>query len=137
MVTVVAAALGPPTNVMAMIDETDPGLNDIVVTWMDGANADVHHVYLVPTDFDFANIRTERITSGGTHTFDGRGAGYVHCRRAVDVSDDRGLRVRHRPRPHHDWREPVKRRRKALSVLKERLSAPAESPEPSPALRQS
>ena len=63
------AELGKPTNVMAVIDETDPGLNDIVVTWMDGANADVHHVYLVPTDFDFANIRQERITSGMTHTF--------------------------------------------------------------------
>ena len=61
--------LGAPTNVMAVIDETDPALNDIVVTWMDGANADVHHVYLVPTDFDFANLRQERITSGMTHTF--------------------------------------------------------------------
>ena len=63
------AELGAPTNVMAVIDETDPGLDDIVVTWMDGANADVHHVYLVPTDFGFANIRQERITSGMTHTF--------------------------------------------------------------------
>ena len=66
---VLPPVLGKPTNVMATIDETDPGLDDIVVTWMDGANADVHHVYLVPTDFDFANIRQERITSGGTHTF--------------------------------------------------------------------
>ena len=63
------AELGKPTNVMAVIDETDPGLDDIVVTWTDGANADVHHVYLVPTDFGFANIRQERITSGMTHTF--------------------------------------------------------------------
>lgn len=68
-VTVPSPELGPPTNVMAMIDETDPGLNDIKVTWTDGANADVHHVYLVPTDFDFANIRNERVTSGMEHTF--------------------------------------------------------------------
>ncbi len=66
---VIPPMLGKPTNVMARIDDSDPGLDDIVVTWMDGANADVHHVYLVPTDFNFANIRNERITSGGTHTF--------------------------------------------------------------------
>ena len=68
-VTVASGALGKPTNVMAMLDPQDPGLNDIVVTWEDGANADVHHVYLVPTDFNFANIRNERVTSGGTYTF--------------------------------------------------------------------
>ncbi len=65
--------LGAPTNVMAtvMVDDSDPGapVTNVMVTWMDGANADVHHVYLVPTDFDFANVRNERITSGGTHTF--------------------------------------------------------------------
>ena len=135
-VEVKAAALGPPTGVMAMIDEMDPALDDIVVTWTDGANADVHHVYLVPIDFDFANIRNERITSGGTHTFMDRGAGYVHRRRAVHVARDHWLRVRYRPRPHHG-RRPVRQRKKAPSVLKERPNAPAESPGPSLALRQS
>ena len=62
------AELGKPTNVTATVS-TGSGSPSVTVTWTDGANADVHHVYLVPTDFDFANIRNERITSGGTHTF--------------------------------------------------------------------
>ena len=72
MVTVTPAALGAPSNVVATIDDTDPAANDVIVTWTDGANADIHHVYLVPTDFDFAGIRQERVVSGTmTHTFTG------------------------------------------------------------------
>ena len=70
-VTVTAAALGAPTNVMATVDDSDPGKPNVTVTWTDGANADVHHVYLLDLS-DWRSLRSERIPgspSQMTHTF--------------------------------------------------------------------
>ena len=38
--------LGAPTNVMATVDDSDPGDIDVTVTWTDGANAENHMVIL-------------------------------------------------------------------------------------------
>ena len=71
MVTVMAAALGAPMNVMAMVDDSDPGEPDVIVTWTDGENSDAHWVGL----YDIVNNRTyssHRVAgdpSAMTHTF--------------------------------------------------------------------
>ena len=56
MVMVTPAALGAPTNVMARVDDSDPGEPDVVVTWTDGENSDAHWVGL----YDVVNYRTYR-----------------------------------------------------------------------------
>ena len=54
MVTVTAGALTKPTNVAATVDGSD-----VTVTWTDGDFADVHHVYLISSDFEVAG--TDRV----------------------------------------------------------------------------
>ena len=71
MVTVTPAALGPPMNVMAMVDTQDPARPNVTVTWTDGENSDAHWVGL----YDAVNNRTygsQRVAgdpSAMTHTF--------------------------------------------------------------------
>ena len=68
MVTVTAAELGAPTNVMATIDHSDPGSPSVTITWTNGANADGHEVGLV--DLSDYSVRDHRVTDGATsHTF--------------------------------------------------------------------
>ena len=74
-VTVKSKELGAPTNVMATVetDDTDPGspTTNVVVTWTDGANADVHHVFLIDLD-NFPAVISARVAgapSAMTHTF--------------------------------------------------------------------
>ena len=71
MVTVTAADLGAPTNVMATVDDSNPVAPNVVVTWTDGENSDAHWVGL----YDVLNNRTygsQRIAgdpSAMTYTF--------------------------------------------------------------------
>ena len=53
MVTVESAIteLTAPTDVMAMVDDSDPGNAMVTVTWMDGANADRHVVILFDSNW--------------------------------------------------------------------------------------
>ena len=70
-VTVMAGALGAPTNVMAVVDDSDPGVPGITITWTDGANADVHDVGLIDLA-DYTVYREQRIggvPSAMTYTF--------------------------------------------------------------------
>ncbi len=67
-VTVTAAELGAPTGVMAIVDDSDPGVTNVTITWTDGANADGHEVGLV--DLSDYSVRDHRVTDGATsHTF--------------------------------------------------------------------
>ena len=68
MVTVTAAELAAPTGVMAAIDDSDPGVTNVTITWTNGANADGHEVGLV--DLSDYSVRDHRVTDGATsHTF--------------------------------------------------------------------
>ncbi len=74
-VTVKPAALGKPMNVMAeiMIDDTSAAgsVTNVKVTWEDGANADVHHVFLIDIN-NFPRAISARVAgapSAMTHTF--------------------------------------------------------------------
>ncbi len=76
-VTVMSGALGAPTNVMAMVDDSDPGSPGITITWTDGANADVHDVGLIDLA-DYSVYREQRIggvPSAMTYTFDNVASG--------------------------------------------------------------
>ena len=75
MVTVMAAGLGKPANVEAMVVNESSGeplpAPGVTVTWMDGENADVHWVHLLDLS-DWSKLRSERIPgnpSPMTHTF--------------------------------------------------------------------
>ncbi len=76
MVTVMAAGLGKPASVEAMVvNESSTGeplpTPGVTVTWMDGENADVHWVHLLDLS-DWSKLRSERIPgnpSPMTHTF--------------------------------------------------------------------
>ena len=68
MVTVTAAELGAPTGVTATRDDSDPGVTNVTITWMNGMNADGHEVGLV--DLSDYSVRDHRVTDGATsHTF--------------------------------------------------------------------
>ena len=60
MVTVTMGALTAPTNVMATVDDGDPGSPGVTVTWTDGDFADVHHVFLINLD-NFPAVISERV----------------------------------------------------------------------------
>ncbi|MCY4560638.1 MAG: fibronectin type III domain-containing protein [Chloroflexi bacterium] len=93
-VTVPSAALGAPTNVEAMVDINDDNpdapITNIVVTWTDGENADVHDVYLISSDFSV--IRPERIEgvpSAMSHTFPNVAAGtYIGAVRSTSPTGE-------------------------------------------------
>ena len=70
-VTVTAAPLGTPTNVMAQIDDQDPGVPGITVTWTDGANSDAHWVglYDVLNNMTYRSHRVAGDPSAMTYTF--------------------------------------------------------------------
>lgn len=70
MVTVEAAEtpLGPPTNVEATVDDSDPGSFKVTITWTDGANADGHEVGLVDLS-DYRVAHEQRAPAGMSHTF--------------------------------------------------------------------
>ena len=93
-VTVTSGTLTPPTNVKAMVevDDEDPGnpVTNVIVTWNDGAHADVHDVYLISADFSI--IRPERIEgipSPETHTFRNVAPGkYVGAVRSTSPSGE-------------------------------------------------
>ena len=60
--------LTAPSNVMATVDDSDPGAISVTVTWTDGANADGHEVGLV--DLSNYSVRDHRVTDGAmSHTF--------------------------------------------------------------------
>ena len=62
------ADLTAPSNVMAMIDDTDPGSTNVTVSWTNGMNADGHEVGLV--DLSDYSVRDHRVTDGATsHAF--------------------------------------------------------------------
>ena len=68
MVTVTAAELSAPTDVMARVDDSDPGVTNVTITWTNGMNADGHEVGLV--DLSDYSVRDHRVTDGATsHTF--------------------------------------------------------------------
>ena len=68
MVTVTAAMLTAPSNVMATVDDSDPGAPNVTITWTNGMNADGHEVGLV--DLSDYSVRDHRVTDGATsHTF--------------------------------------------------------------------
>ena len=79
MVTVTPADLTAPTNVMAMVDDGDPGVFSVDITWEDGMNAMSHMVVLFDyPDFglgDPARIATDQdnestsftVTTAGTY----------------------------------------------------------------------
>ena len=65
--------LAPPSAVMANVDDTDPGDIDVMVTWMPGANAVGHLVFLFTSDFVGAPM--VGVPTGNSHTFEGVAAG--------------------------------------------------------------
>ena len=77
MVTVTPGALGAPTDVMATVDDSDPGDPGIMVTWTDAANADVHDVGLIDlSDYSvYREVRIAGVPSAMTHTFDSVASG--------------------------------------------------------------
>ena len=71
MVTVEASdtTLTAPSDVVATVDDTDPGDIDIVLTWTPGKNADEGHVVLLFTS-DFTSVpHADAATEDGTYTF--------------------------------------------------------------------
>ena len=67
------AGLTAPTMVMATVDDADPGSPNIDVTWMPGANAVGHLVFLFTSDFVGAPM--VGVPTGNSHTFEGVAAG--------------------------------------------------------------
>ena len=61
--------LTAPSNVMAIVDDADPGDFDVEVTWTPGENAAEGHVVLLFTSDFTAVPNTDVPTQDGMHTF--------------------------------------------------------------------
>ncbi|MCY3692256.1 MAG: fibronectin type III domain-containing protein [Chloroflexi bacterium] len=90
-VTVEAAMLGAPSGVTAVVDETDPRMDDVIVSWTPGEGADSHDVVLYSSGPAYDIVREATDVSGNSHKFDdldpGRYAAVVISARGADEWD--------------------------------------------------
>ncbi len=91
MVTVEQAMLTAPSGVTAVVDETDPRLDDVIVSWTPGQGADSHDVVLYSSGPAYDIVREATDVSGNSHKFDdldpGRYAAVVISARGTDEWD--------------------------------------------------
>ena len=68
-VTVTQGAVGPPTNLMTTVDDSDPGSVSVTLTWTNGDNANRHIAVLFDADWKFMPSHLATAQDSGDVTF--------------------------------------------------------------------
>ena len=90
MVTVNAAGpaeLGAPTNVMATVDDSDPGAPSVTITWGPADNADRYIAVLFDSNFEFDTDHVATHQTDGSVTFNNVAAG-TYTAAVISIMDD-------------------------------------------------